>query len=111
MFRRTAFVTVPSLALVLVMSVASRAADDPLKIIPRDGLGWGVINHLADGDAKIQKLAGVVGAPQISLLDLAKDKIGAKNGLDTKGAFGVIAMPPKDKDDEHASPRSCRSSR
>ena len=40
----------------------------------------------------------------MSLLDLAKDKIGAKNGLDSKGAFGVIAMPPKDKDDEHAAP-------
>jgi len=104
MFRRSAFVTVPALALVLVMAVASRAADDPLKIIPRDALGWGVINHLADGDAKIQKLAGIVGAPQMSLLDLAKDKMGLKNGLDTKGAFGVIAMPPNDKDDEHTSP-------
>ncbi len=62
MFRRTAFVSVPALAFVLLAALAARAADDPLKIIPGNALGWGVINHLADGDGKIQKLAGVVGA-------------------------------------------------
>jgi len=86
------------------MAAATCAADDPLKIVPRDALGWAAINHLADGDAKIQKLAGVVGAPQMSLFDRVKDRMGVKNGLDPKGAFGVIAMPPKDKEDAGAQP-------
>ena len=102
MFRRTAFVSVPALAFLLLAALAARAADDPLKIIPGNALGWGVINHLADGDGKIQKLAGVVGAPQISLLEMVKDKLGVKDGLDAKGAMGVIALPPKDKEDAHA---------
>jgi hypothetical protein len=104
MFRRTALLSVPALALVLAMSTAIRAADDPLKIVPSSALGWAVVNHLADGDAKIQQLAGIVSAPQVSLLDMAKNNLGAKNGLNTKGAAGVIAMPPKDKDDADAQP-------
>jgi hypothetical protein len=85
-------------------SIAARAADDPLKIIPRDAIGWGVINHLIDCEAKIQKLAGVVGAPQIGLLNMVKEKTGAKKGLDEKGAFGIIAMSAKD--DEQTEPKA-----
>jgi hypothetical protein len=104
MLRRIAFVIAPALALVLVMAAASRAADDTLKIIPGKALGWGVINHLADGDAKIQKLAAVVGAPQVGVLDLVKNQLGVKEGLRPNGALGVIAMPPKDKEDADAPP-------
>jgi hypothetical protein len=106
MFRKTAFLSFAAIILVMVVSGSVRAADDYMKIIPHDALGWGAIDHLADGNAKIRKLGAAVGNPSLNVLSMVKDKLGVKSGLDTLGAAGVIAMPPKVKKESDSKSQS-----
>ncbi len=78
-----------------LLSTWAAAADDAFKIVPGNALAWGAVNRSADADAKIQKLAAIVHAPAISVLDLVKQQVGAKGGIDDKGSAGFIVLPGK----------------
>jgi hypothetical protein len=68
------------------------AVKNVLALVPSDALGFGVIKNLTGADAKVQKLAGLVGAPAISVLDKFKTESGMDKGVDEKGALVVILV-------------------
>jgi hypothetical protein len=69
---------------------AVAAVKSVLALVPSDALGFAVVKNLAEADAKVQKLAGLVGAPAISVLDKFKTESGMEKGVDEKGALVVI---------------------
>ena len=79
----------------LAVATSARAADSYLKVIPSTALAWGAVNHMNEASDKIQKLAGIVQAPAVSVLDLLKTASGVAKGLDEKGAAGVFGVPGK----------------
>jgi hypothetical protein len=80
--------------LFLALSAASaQAAEDYLKLIPSTALSWGVVNHMSDANAKVQKLAAAVGAPVPGMLDSFKTESGISKGLDEKRAGGFFLLP------------------
>ena len=86
-----------SFLLLLLASTAAPAvaADSYLKVVPGTALAWGAVNHMNEASEKIQKLATVVQAPAVSVLDLIKKESGLEKGLDEKGAAGFFAVPGK----------------
>jgi hypothetical protein len=96
----------PALCLA-VLCVAARAAETPAAVaasdlsavkkalasVPGDALGFVLVKNLTEADAKIQKLAAIVGAPAISLLGKVKEESGIKKGLDEKGTVVVMIVP------------------
>jgi hypothetical protein len=96
MTQRRACVLLLAVALAAWMAVAARAADDVLTIVPDDALALGVVHHLAETDAKIQKAAQVAGTSVPGILDQVKASTGISKGLDEKGTAATIVMPGED---------------
>jgi hypothetical protein len=63
-----------------------------LALVPSDALGFGLVKNLTEADAKVQKLAGLVGAPAISVLDKFKTESAMDKAVDEKGALVVILV-------------------
>jgi hypothetical protein len=85
------------MALLAALAAGSAwAAEDVYHRIPSDALAFVAVNHIAETSAKVQKLAGQVGAPPVSLLDMAKQATSAGPGLDDTRAAAVVIMPNKE---------------
>jgi hypothetical protein len=93
------------IAAVLLCSAPVRAAEDVLHLVPAEAMGFVVVRHLADTDAKMSTLAKQVKA-QADRGPLAELKklTGVSKGLDEKGDAVLIAMPPKDTDNDEDVP-------
>ncbi len=97
----TRLLSLASIAAILLWSAAVQAAEDVLHLVPRQALGFVVVRHLADTDAKIKTLAEQVGAPMDNTpLAQFKKSTGLSKGLDEKGDAVLISMPLKDADKE-----------
>ena len=96
--RRHLYGSFPLLLLALAATTA-RAADNYLKLIPGTALAWGAVNHMNEASDKIQKLAAIVQAPAVSVLEEIKKESGVTKGLDEKGAAGVFGVPGKTEKD------------
>jgi len=83
------------LLLAVAAATSASAADSYLKVVPSTALAWGVVNHMDEANGKIQKLAAIVQAPAVSVLDLIKKDPGVEKGLDEKGAAGFFVVPGK----------------
>ena len=92
--RRHLFRSFPLLLLALATTSAP-AADNYLKLIPSTALAWGAVNHMNEASDKIQKLAAIVQAPTVSVLEEIKKDSGLQKGLDEKGAAGFFVVPGK----------------
>ena len=68
--------SVTSMAVLLLWSASAKAAEDVVRLVPRQALGFVVVHHVGDTDAKIQKIAKQVQAPFGSLLMMAKGVVG-----------------------------------
>jgi len=91
-----------SFSLVLLSLAAATtvsAADNHLKVIPSTALAWGAVNHMDQTNEKIQKLAAIVQAPPVNVLDLIKKEPGIEKGLDEKGSAGFFVVPGKTEKD------------
>ena len=97
--RRRPYRSIPLLLLALTASASAQAAESYLKVIPGTALAWGAVNRMGEASDKIQKLAGIVQAPAVSVLDLVKKEKGVTKGLDEKGAAGVFGLPGKTEKD------------
>ncbi len=93
-----------SLAAAILLGSAGSlgAAEDVLRMVPREALGFVVIHSLGDTDAKIQKLVPQSRIPSSSPLFLVKALLGISKGLDEKRSVVLIAMPPEKPDAEPA---------
>lgn len=100
MIRRSARASVS--VLVLTAWLAGAAADDVLKIIPDNALALSMVHRLAETSGKLQKMAQLMQAPAISVLDQAKSAAGVAKGVDDKGTAAILVMPGKSAD---ADPR------
>ncbi len=89
--RRHLFRSFPLLLLALA-ATSARAADNYLKVIPSTALAWGAVNHIGEASDKIQKLAAIVQAPTVSVLEEIKKEWGLQKGLDEKGAAGFFVV-------------------
>ncbi len=98
--------SVTSMAVLLLWSASAKAAEDVLRLVPRQALGFVVIHHLSDTDAKVQKVAKQVQAPIPSLLAAAKTMSGISKGLDEKGDAALVVMPLKNAGDEKADEKA-----
>ena len=87
------------LLLLALAATSARAAENYLKVIPGTALAWGAVNHMNEASDKIQKLATIVQAPAVSVLEELKKQTGAVKGLDEKGAVGVFGVPGKTEKD------------
>ena len=95
LIRRHPFRSIPLLLLALAATTSARAAGNYLKVIPSTTLVWGVVNHMNEASDKIQKLAAIVQAPAVNLLEKTKKEWGITKGLDEKGAVGAFTLPAK----------------
>jgi hypothetical protein len=93
MMRRCAFLAVVGVMATIMAALAAQAAEDVLKVIPRDALGFAAINRLAETDAKLQKLSQQVQAPVPGLLAMLKERSGIEKGLDESGSAVIIFLP------------------
>ncbi|MGO9114264.1 MAG: hypothetical protein ACLP9L_34040 [Thermoguttaceae bacterium] len=96
--RRHLYRSFPLLLLTLA-ATSVHAAESYLKVIPSTALAWGVVNHMNEASDKIQKLAALVQAPAVSVLETTKQESGVVKGLDEKGAVGVFGVPGKTEKD------------
>jgi hypothetical protein len=102
MSRRRVLPIVLAFLVAMATAVPVRAADDVLSVIPSDALGFVVVNHLADFDAKLQKTAQEMQLPMPSPLAAFKAKSRIGEGLDEAGSAAVVAMPGAGADSKPA---------
>ncbi|MGA2253924.1 MAG: hypothetical protein ABSG53_04620 [Thermoguttaceae bacterium] len=88
-----------SLLLLALAATSAYAAENYLKVIPSTALAWGAVNHMNEASGKIQKLATIVQAPAVSVLDQLKTVSGVTKGLDEKGPAGFFGVPGKTEKD------------
>ncbi len=84
----------------LLAAASLLAESDPLAVIPDDALGLGVINHLADANAKVLKLTQKMQLPAPGLLPTIQLLTGVKQGLDYKGSLAAALFAVEDEDSE-----------
>ena len=87
--------SVTSMAVLLLWSASAKAAEDVVRLVPCQALGFVVVHHVGDADVKLQKIAKQVQAPFGSLLMMAKGTAGISKGLDEKGDAAMIVMSLK----------------
>jgi hypothetical protein len=87
-------------ALAVLAATSAWAAEDVFHVIPSDALAFGAANRIAETSGKVQKIAKQVGAPAVSVLDLAKAFTGATKGIDDARAAAFVVMPGKDSKSE-----------
>jgi len=100
MTKRRAWIVVPAVCLALLTAASAGAAESALQLIPKEALGFGIVNRLADSDAKLTKLSLQMQIPNPGLLGLAKSSTGVDKGLDENGSAVFVAMPGKHEDDD-----------
>jgi hypothetical protein len=80
----------------------SRPADtkvqDALKLVPKDALGFVLINRLGETDRKIAKLAKQlhIPMPEGTPLEIVREKLGVKKGLNEQGSLVLAVLPDLD---------------
>ena len=85
---------VPATLVLLVLATVARSAD-LLDAVPSTALGLAVINRLEATSDKVEKVAGLIHAPAVSLLTLARVQTGMHDGLDTAGTLGIAIFPAR----------------
>jgi hypothetical protein len=96
MARRAFWVSVLIAGLALLISPTASLADELLDMVPADALGWVVVRHLDQCDAKVVRLAEQVHAPIPSgPLTAFKRSNAIERGFNDEGSLVVIAMPGK----------------
>jgi hypothetical protein len=98
MSRSSALATVTLMCLVLLAATVAQAAEDVLGVIPREALGFVLVNRLGETDAKIQALGRQMELPVPSPLSMFKKKVGLQGVLDEKGSAAIVVMPGKEAD-------------
>jgi hypothetical protein len=88
-----------ALLLLALPAASTQAAEGYLKLVPCTALAWGVTNHMSEGNEKLQKLGGIIGAPAGGPLDEFKKEFSITRGLDEKGPFGFFVLPGKTEKD------------
>ena len=96
MTRRIVATVVPALLMTTLTMSPARAAEDVLGVIPEGALGFAVVNHLGETDAKIQELGKLVQMPVPSPLGMLKLSLSLQKRLDEKGAAALVMMPGED---------------
>ncbi len=79
----------------LAGAVGAIRAADVLQAIPDSALVIVVINRLEESSEKLEKLAGLVHAPQQSVLTMLRVQTGIHEGLDEKGSAAIVLLPPQ----------------
>ena len=74
----------------------ARAEDDILKLVPKQALGFAIVNRPAAADAKLQELGGQMNLPIPSLLAKLQAPDAIPKGLDKNRPIALLALPPKD---------------
>jgi hypothetical protein len=82
--------------LVLLAGSFAQAAQDPLRVIPEEALGFALVNRLAETDAKIQQLAKELELPVASPLRMFQAKAGLEGVLDEEGTAAIALVPGED---------------
>jgi hypothetical protein len=94
---RNSSVLAATAAVVLAASSAAsaQAVKDVVQLVPRDSLGFVLINHPGGTSARIGRLANNLGLPLPpgGPLDLLRAKLGVGNSLDQKGIALLAALP------------------
>jgi hypothetical protein len=93
MSRRRVFTAVTVACVVLLAATVAQAAEDLLKVIPEQALGFVLVNRLAESNAKIQALCRELQVPAPSPLSLFKAQAGVKEALNEKGTAAIVIMP------------------
>ncbi len=103
MFSKRAMMALLALAFGLAPARWALAAD-VLDAIPSTALAVIVVNRLEATSDKIEKLAGKVQAPSVSLLSLARVQTGIHAGLDDKATAAMAWLPAEDQPLEAPTP-------
>ncbi len=92
---RTRILAVSLIGCLLACTVA-RAAD-VLQAIPDTALAVVLVNRLEETSDKVEKIAGMVHAPQQSLLTMLRVQTGIHEGFDEKGTAALAVLPAKEE--------------
>ncbi len=87
------FATLPS-------ATVGAAGEDVLALVPKDALGFAVINRLSDVSEKLGKVSRDLELPFPDLLILLKMKLGITEGLNEKGNMLLAMLPPREGERE-----------
>jgi hypothetical protein len=93
---RRAWILAALVAVVLAAASAAQAAETVLDLIPGDALGFVVVNHIGQTDAKIRTLSEQIRVPVFGGGPLAAAKLMTHVGdgvLDDKRAAAIAAVP------------------
>jgi hypothetical protein len=85
-------------AILLGAAGTLRAAEDVLRLVPREALAFVVVQHLGDTDAKLQKLLQQAHAPIGNPLGIAKAMSGVSKGLDETRSAIFLALSAGEAD-------------
>lgn len=94
--RPRALTTATAMCLALLVATFAQAADDLLDAIPRQALGFVMVNRLAPTDAKLQALGRQLHVPMPSFLDKLKATPGLQKVLNAQGSAAVVIMHGED---------------
>ena len=92
--RRLSWATLALAGWLLAGAVGAIRAADVLQAIPDSALAIVVINRLEES-SRAEKLAGLVHAPQQSVLTMLRVQTGIHEGLDEKGSAAIVLLPPQ----------------
>lgn len=93
MARRSVLLVVSTVLLAVLTTSFAPAAEGVLDLIPEGALGFGIVNRVAQTDAKIVALGKQLQIPAESLLNMLRAKTGLQAGLDEQGSVAVVLMP------------------
>jgi hypothetical protein len=75
------------------VSAQAQTADDAVKAVPKEALGFVIVNNLSAFSGKIEAAAKKVGAPlPMSPLDKLKSELGIEKGLNATGSALVVVL-------------------
>jgi hypothetical protein len=86
----------------LAVPVSAQTVEDALKVVPKDAMGFVVVNKLSEANAKIIEVAELVDQPLPfdSPLKALKQHLGISKGLNDDGAaILVVFLPHRDRDE------------
>lgn len=93
MTRRKILPIVLLVSVVVLAGSAAKAAEDVLKVIPDEALGFVVVNRLAEIDAKLQALGKQTQLPARSPMEVLRRLANVKEGLSDRGSAAIVAVP------------------
>ncbi|MEQ9409732.1 MAG: hypothetical protein RIK87_18495 [Fuerstiella sp.] len=82
------------LAAAVVCTITASAADNILQVIPKDVLGAVVIANPEQAQAKLSELAAKLQLPLPDLVQMARQRSGVSEGLDTTGSIALVLGEP-----------------